>query len=202
MDYVAILEGLDRRLHPRQRVGLRFYCWQIVNLARTFLSFWRHCYGCGAFKSCRCKSSELLVNEFMDARTAFGIALTIWRPTLDDRHRVRKPLPLRIVPHPEVLALAQRLQELDGSAEIGPWKAVVAPKYDGENWLLGSFGTDNESDLTVYLTTDGIHASECRGKGALADAEFCAEARNLMPQIIAALRWRAVNPASAEVTRV
>jgi hypothetical protein len=191
MDLIATLDDLDRRLHPRQRVGLRFFIWQIVNGARMFFEFWRHCFGCGAFKTCRCEPpDDQMAHSNMTFRTAVDVALIIWKPKWDDRPRVAKPIPLTVVPQNKVMTLARRLHELDQLAETGPWRVYEAGGYDGQDWSIASFGVDGDTDRHVFLTTDDVHVSECRGEGAMADAQFCAEVRNLMPQIIAALRWR------------
>ena len=186
-----ILELLDRKLHPRQRVGLRFYLWQVANAVRMFFSFWRYCYGCDAFKTCRCEPDDFMAKSNIDARTAASLALITWKPVWDGRPHVAKPTPLRIVPQSEFKALAQQLQELHRNAETIPWKVEVGKEFSGSNWLLGSFGIDGDDDHHVFLTTDRVHASECSGEGATADATLCAEVRNLLPQIVAALRWRA-----------
>lgn len=190
MDIVATLESLDARLHPRQRVGLRFYLWQLVNAALSFLSFWRHCYGCGTFKGCTCSGEDAEMWGPMGARVSWSVAMSIWSPKWDDRAPIAKPIPLRIVPQSTIRDLAKRLHVIDQSATSGPWK-VHRGDFKGQDWMLASFGAEPESDLSVVLTTDHVHASECGGEGAGADADLCAAMRNALPEIIAALRWKA-----------
>ena len=95
-------------------------------------------------------------------------------------------------------------QTLRASRVLGVWRAVPecvaaerlwttesSDEFSGNNWLIGSFGFDSNTNQNAFLTTDCVHASECGGEGALADAQVCAELRNLLPQIITALRSRA-----------
>lgn len=190
-DVVYTLDWLERKIHPRQRVGLRFFLWQLVNAAQAFFQFWRYCYGCGTFKACRCEPDDWMANSNISARTATELSMVLWKPVWDGRPLIPKPTALTIVRQGDILSLARRLHELDQLAETGPWKVYEGARYDGQDWLIGSFGRDGGTDQDVFLTTDGVHASECRGEGALSDARFCAEVRNLMPQIVEALRWRA-----------
>lgn len=62
---------------------------------------------------------------------------------------------------------------LNHRASSGPWTAARSPV---EDWLIGTLGEDEHG--TVYLTTDGVHASEMNGASALNDGEFIAWARN------------------------
>jgi hypothetical protein len=186
VDIVFVLDSLERKLHPRQRVGVRWVLWCLVNAAQMFFQFWRYCYGCGTFKGCTCPKDDPYAFTPMDARTAASVAWVVWRPSWDARPRVTKPSVPKIGIMRTRAALLARLVELERGAETGPWKVEHGAAFSGDNWLLASFGSD--SDLNVYLTTDRVHASECSGEGALADAQFCAEIRNLMPRIIAALR--------------
>jgi len=189
-DVRNFLDRLDSALHPRERVGIQWVIWHLVNVASSFLQFWRCCYGCGLRDSCKCEAGE--PGAFViDARTAWSVSWGIWRPTWDGRRHIPRPIPLEIVPSSTLDQIASRLHYISQRATSGPWKAVGDRKYEGEDWLVGSFGVDSQTDLNVVLTTDHVHASECGGEGALADAQFCAEVRNLAPQIVAALRSKA-----------
>lgn len=89
---------------------------------------------------------------------------------------------------PEML---QELCRLGRIAAHCPWR-VYHGGYDGQDWLVGTFGTAQHRDEngkvtnkedTVYLTTDHVHASEVDGD-ALDDAEWCARVRKLLPKLV------------------
>ncbi len=75
----------------------------------------------------------------------------------------------------ELFALAE-------GASNRPWRTNTADKI-GQDWLIASFGYDNETDADIILTTDCIRGSEFDGDGALADAAFIAALVNTLPDI-------------------
>jgi hypothetical protein len=70
------------------------------------------------------------------------------------------------------------LRLLETHAEHAPWIVETDKRKLGNNWLIASLGNDSDTGIDVQLTTDGLHASECRGYGAKADGDFIAAARN------------------------
>ena len=74
------------------------------------------------------------------------------------------------------------LAKLHAQAEYGPWLCVVGEKAH-ENWILCSTGAHPVTDEQVYVTTDRLRVSECRGNGAEADAQWIAATRTLAPVI-------------------
>ena len=78
------------------------------------------------------------------------------------------------------------LASLDRYAELGPWIIERSTEFSGKNWLLASMGADHDGE-NVYVTTDRLHASECRGNGPTDDAAFIVAARNAMPRLLATL---------------
>lgn len=83
------------------------------------------------------------------------------------------------------------LRALERLAEWGPWRVETDKERFGLNWLIAGFGYDENGDVSydVYLTTDGLHASECRSNGAKADADLVAALRNAAPALIDAAEW-------------
>ncbi len=78
---------------------------------------------------------------------------------------------------PGMIAEAKRLLA-DNS---NPWR-VNTIKSLGDDWLLASFGND-QNNVQWILTTDHVRASEYEGD-AESDARFCALARRLIPALI------------------
>lgn len=87
------------------------------------------------------------------------------------------------------------LRALECLAEWGPWIVETDKEKMGNNWLLAGFGTDDDGAVSydVFMTTDGLHASECRGNGAKADADLCAALRNSARELIDAAEWALEN---------
>lgn len=85
-----------------------------------------------------------------------------------------------------LLELARALKEAGDRVSTGPWRSNTADKM-GEDWLIGSFGCDEERG-DMILTTDHVRASEMDGDGAAADVEFIVLCRNNIGQIVDALR--------------
>ena len=85
-----------------------------------------------------------------------------------------------------LLELANALHAAERRATTAPWRSNTA-NNTGDDWLLGSFGCDDEVG-DMILTTDRIHASEVDGDGAAADVEFIVLCRNNIRQIIDGLR--------------
>jgi hypothetical protein len=85
------------------------------------------------------------------------------------------------------------LRKLERGAEWGPWIVEAGKGFSGDNWLIASFGNDCATNLDVYLTTDHVHASECRSMGAKAEADFLAAIRNAATQLLNAAEWALEN---------
>ena len=86
---------------------------------------------------------------------------------------------------------------LGAIARYGPWK-LVQGEYDGEDWLVASFGNAQkrgpdgmatEEDDDVHVTTDHVRASEL-DQDAYDDAEWCVRARRLLPRLCGLLMER------------
>lgn len=86
-----------------------------------------------------------------------------------------------------LLELANALHAAERRATTGPWRCNTAA-HMGEDWLLGTFGYDEERNADMILTTDRVRASEYDGDGAAADVEFIVLCRNNIEQIVDALR--------------
>jgi len=68
---------------------------------------------------------------------------------------------------------------LEHRASSAPWKAN---RDSGDDWLIGSFGDDDDGQ--VYLTTDHVHASAMNGAGPWDDATFIAWSRNNIGRLL------------------
>lgn len=81
----------------------------------------------------------------------------------------------------------QAIRDRVAKASPGPWTTEPGA-YSGANWSLG-YSSDYDKDVTVYLTTDGVHASEMYGDAAT-DGEFIAHARTDIPALLKAIDAR------------
>lgn len=86
-----------------------------------------------------------------------------------------------------LLELANALHAAERRATTGPWRSNTADKM-GEDWLIASFGHDEERNADMILTTDCVRASQLDSDGAAADVEFIVLCRNNARQIVDALR--------------
>jgi hypothetical protein len=78
----------------------------------------------------------------------------------------------------------EELVRLEKRAEWGPWIVVTDPAKIGNDWMIASCGYDGEVAGDVTITTDHLHASECRSEGPTADAEFIVALRNHGPRLL------------------
>lgn len=79
--------------------------------------------------------------------------------------------------------LKQVHDDLDAISGQGRWKTQTGI-YNGENWLVGSFGSSGIDGQNYHVTTDHVHASECGGDAKI-DADFVATAPKTMRQMAA-----------------
>ena len=80
-----------------------------------------------------------------------------------------------------------KLEALMREANPLPYLVEKGKTLSGDNWMIASFGAEPEKSLNVYLTTDAVRASQCRGY-ADTDAEFIAAGMNALPELIAEIR--------------
>jgi hypothetical protein len=76
----------------------------------------------------------------------------------------------------------QAIRDRVAKASPGPWTTEQG-EYSGRNWPLGLSGQYG-NDVTVFLTTDHVHASEMYGDAAT-DGDFIAHARTDIPALLA-----------------
>jgi len=60
---------------------------------------------------------------------------------------------------------------------------VAGSDAASENWILANTGAHPDTGEVVYITTDHLRVSECRGNGAEADGQWIAETRTLAPEL-------------------
>lgn len=125
------------------------------------------------------------------AHTALGLRLAL--ETLQER-AYRRPATFAAyrLSDGALDQLCARLRDYEAEANM-PLQVQLG-KYDGENWLVASFGHVSRDaqcvggavEDDVHVTTDQVHCSEVRGD-ALSDAECYVGLRNALPGILASL---------------
>ena len=84
---------------------------------------------------------------------------------------------------------ATRLNEIKYRVSLatkGPWLSVRNRDFNNENWALAwstGYSYEEDSNVGMVVTTDGVHASELDGDAAY-DADFIAHTRKDIPDLV------------------